>query len=126
MFRKSLASISLLLILSTIALAQFVGSRHSDKYHRPYCSAARRIKPSNKVFINSAKQAQTSGYIPCKICRPPGAEISIREYRAPAPQPRLKERTYPRGATAICRDGTYSYSQSRRGTYSHHGGVARW
>jgi len=30
------------------------------------------------------------------------------------------------GATAQCRDGSYSYSQSRRGTCSHHGGVARW
>lgn len=30
------------------------------------------------------------------------------------------------GATAICRDGTYSYSQSRRGTCSHHGGVQSW
>ena len=29
------------------------------------------------------------------------------------------------GATAICRDGTYSYSQNRRGTYSHHGGVTK-
>ena len=28
--------------------------------------------------------------------------------------------------SAICRDGTYSYSQSRRGTCSHHGGVAQW
>lgn len=30
------------------------------------------------------------------------------------------------GATAVCRDGTYSYSQSRRGTCSHHGGVRDW
>ena len=30
------------------------------------------------------------------------------------------------GATAICKDGTYSYSQSRRGTCSHHGGVREW
>ena len=30
------------------------------------------------------------------------------------------------GATAKCSDGTYSYSQSRRGTCSHHGGVAVW
>lgn len=30
------------------------------------------------------------------------------------------------GATAICRDGSYSYSQSRRGTCSHHGGVSTW
>lgn len=32
----------------------------------------------------------------------------------------------PPGATALCRDGTYSYSRSRRGTCSHHGGVAKW
>lgn len=32
----------------------------------------------------------------------------------------------PAGATALCRDGSYSFSQSRRGTCSHHGGVARW
>ena len=34
--------------------------------------------------------------------------------------------TRPVGATALCRDGTYSFSKSRRGTCSHHGGVARW
>lgn len=32
----------------------------------------------------------------------------------------------PAGATALCRDGSYSFSQSRRGTCSHHGGVASW
>ena len=32
----------------------------------------------------------------------------------------------PVGASARCGDGTYSYSQSRRGTCSHHGGVAEW
>jgi len=30
------------------------------------------------------------------------------------------------GPTAICNDGTYSYSQHRRGTCSHHGGVREW
>jgi hypothetical protein len=34
--------------------------------------------------------------------------------------------TVPAGATAQCRDGTYSFSQSRSGTCSHHGGVASW
>jgi Protein of unknown function (DUF3761) len=32
----------------------------------------------------------------------------------------------PQGATAQCRDGSYSFSQSRRGTCSHHGGVVKW
>jgi uncharacterized protein YgiM (DUF1202 family) len=32
----------------------------------------------------------------------------------------------PEGASARCNDGTYSFSQNRRGTCSHHGGVAEW
>ncbi len=43
---------------------------------------------------------------------------------------RVQSPTYydskPLGATALCRDGTYSFSKSRRGACSHHGGVARW
>jgi Protein of unknown function (DUF3761) len=34
--------------------------------------------------------------------------------------------TVPDGATARCRDGSYSFSQSRRGTCSWHGGVDEW
>jgi hypothetical protein len=32
----------------------------------------------------------------------------------------------PAGASARCRDGSFSFSAHRRGTCSHHGGVARW
>jgi len=32
----------------------------------------------------------------------------------------------PAGATALCVDGTYSYSEHASGTCSYHGGVARW
>ena len=32
----------------------------------------------------------------------------------------------PDGASARCRDGTYSFSRHRRGTCSRHGGVAAW
>src|SRR5690348_2756550 len=32
----------------------------------------------------------------------------------------------PKGASARCADGSYSFSHSRRGTCSHHGGVATW
>lgn len=34
--------------------------------------------------------------------------------------------TVPAGASAQCRDGSYSFSLNRRGTCSRHGGVARW
>ena len=32
----------------------------------------------------------------------------------------------PAGASARCGDGSYSFSTHRRGTCSHHGGVASW
>lgn len=32
----------------------------------------------------------------------------------------------PTGASARCRDGTFSFSQHRSGTCSHHGGVDTW
>lgn len=35
-------------------------------------------------------------------------------------------RSAPAGASARCRDGSYSFSRSRRGTCSRHGGVASW
>jgi hypothetical protein len=43
---------------------------------------------------------------------------------------RVQSPTYypstPAGASAKCRDGTYSFSQNRRGTCSGHGGVTQW
>jgi hypothetical protein len=32
----------------------------------------------------------------------------------------------PAGASARCRDGSYSFSEHHRGTCSRHGGVANW
>ncbi len=43
-----------------------------------------------------------------------------------APAYALEENSVPIGASARCRDGTYSFSQNRRGTCSHHDGVAEW
>jgi hypothetical protein len=47
-------------------------------------------------------------------------------YGARVHRPTFSENGPPAGASAQCRDGSYSFSQSRSGTCSHHGGVARW
>ena len=39
---------------------------------------------------------------------------------------KTKGNVAPAGASAKCRDGTWSFSHSRRGTCSHHGGVGNW
>ena len=49
-----------------------------------------------------------------------GGYINVDGNYVPSPS------TNPEGATAKCRDGTYSYSQNHRGTCSHHGGVEEW
>ena len=49
--------------------------------------------------------------------------INVDGYRVQSP---TYYNSVPAGATALCRDGTYSFSRNRRGTCSHHGGVARW
>jgi hypothetical protein len=48
-----------------------------------------------------------------------------RGERVPSPM-WTKNGQAPSGASAQCADGSYSFSRSRRGTCSHHGGVARW
>jgi len=51
--------------------------------------------------------------------------VNSRGEWVPSPQ-RSQDGRVPAGASALCRDGTYSFSRSRRGTCSHHGGVQRW
>ncbi len=54
------------------------------------------------------------------------------KYKAKAkPKKRVKHKkkkinSHAKGATAKCRDGSYSFSKSRRGTCSRHKGVAKW
>ncbi|UCC29673.1 MAG: hypothetical protein JSU86_15895 [Phycisphaerales bacterium] len=50
--------------------APFVGSRHSTIFHQAACGHAKRIKATNRVYFNTAGEAQSAGRIPCKTCSP--------------------------------------------------------
>lgn len=73
------------------------------------------IQPVNEVIAHGTKA-------PTPSC-PNGTYVNSAGNTVCRP---YEASTAPAGATAQCEDGTYSYSQSRRGTCSHHGGVARW
>lgn len=75
------------------------------------------------------------------VAKPVVAPVKPAPYQAPSPLSndnyytnvngnRVHSPAYsnsvPAGASARCGDGTYSFSQNRRGTCSHHGGVAEW
>ena len=48
--------------------ALYVGSKNSDKYHKPDCKWAKNIKVSNKITFTSSTNAKNKGYSPCKTC----------------------------------------------------------
>lgn len=64
-----------------------------------------------------------------KVSKTKSANSTVKYYTNSAGQ-KVQSPTYyksaPAGASALCRDGTYSFSKNRRGTCSHHGGVAKW
>jgi hypothetical protein len=61
---------------------------------------------------------------PVSFSSTPAIQTPKTTPRTPDPTP--EKESVPAGASARCRDGTLSYSQNRRGTCSHHGGVAEW
>ncbi|MFF0491059.1 DUF3761 domain-containing protein [Nocardia sp. NPDC003482] len=60
---------------------------------------------------------------PAFVACPAGEYQNVDNACVPRPQ---QSDTQPDGATAQCKDGTYSFSQHRSGTCSGHGGVSRW
>jgi len=73
------------------------------------------VKTTN--YSNTVKTAPQPSHAPNGTYTNTAGNEVPRPYIAP---------TRPAGASAQCRDGSYSFSQSRRGTCSHHGGVATW
>lgn len=42
-----------------------VASKSGTKYHWPWCSWAKKIKPENQIWFRSEAEAQKAGYQPC-------------------------------------------------------------
>ena len=78
--------------------------------------------------------SQLAGYLPEEFLSPQAPQAATSQGRGyinsqgewlPSPT-RTADGQPPAGATAHCRDGTFSFSRTRQGTCSHHGGVAEW
>jgi len=91
---------------------------HSKVYH---CPGDRWYGKTKQGKYMGECEAQKEGYRPA-YGHPCGSGCA-NESQRPKPS---QQNPAPQGATALCRDGTYSFSQNRRGTCSHHGGVSKW
>ncbi len=47
----------------------YVASKNGTKYHFPWCSGAKRIKESNKIWFSSSNEARKAGYSPAGNCK---------------------------------------------------------
>lgn len=68
--RVILAALLCFFLATTALLAEVVGSKNSNKYHNPSCEWAQKINPRNKVTFKDAKEAESKGYVACKVCKP--------------------------------------------------------
>lgn len=80
-------------------------------------------EPVNEVIAKGTKAPQPVVQAPAQPSCPNGTYVNTYGNTVCRP---YESSGAPTGATAQCEDGTYSFSQSRRGTCSHHGGVAIW
>jgi hypothetical protein len=120
-------------VLGLVLVAGFIGGS-STPTSTPEPSAVEVASPATSVTPEPAQttatapvqtqtvtniQAQTAIPVPASdttYTNVDGNQVSSPTYAPSAPA----------GATAQCNDGTYSFSQHRNGTCSHHGGVAQW
>jgi hypothetical protein len=50
--------------------AVYIGSKKSDKYHKFTCYWASQINSENKEFFSLKADAESKGYVACKVCKP--------------------------------------------------------
>ena len=127
----------------TVGFASVATTLRSQPFDSAHVVASLRKGARVRLFMCSsawcgASVGSVTGYIhedsllqPATPRAPATPEVAGRGYTnsqgewVPSPR-RSANGQAPSGASAHCRDGTYSFSRSRRGTCSHHGGVGSW
>lgn len=119
-----------------------IGSIASSNQTKP--AKVTPITPQTNYLQDLSKKVETKPSAPEVKTVPTASSIKIEETVVPTSENQLSNDNYyindsgeevhspaysasiPAGATAKCKDGTYSFSKNRRGTCSKHKGVAKW
>lgn len=122
MRRKILVTFACITLLGAGCLSEYSSSNLS--YTQTNANTAGIVTPTvDQPQIYQAQQTPTKPIQAPSQTAP--NETYTNSYGNKIPSPYAAPST-PTGASAQCRDGTYSFSQHRSGTCSHHGGVAEW
>lgn len=112
------------------ALISLSACGHANTHNAPLTSAAAPESfsaPTDTSAASTEELPATSSEMPSTTVVVPAAPIVVAPIEPPVvattddPVP-----AHPTDATALCNDGTYSYSKTHSGTCSHHKGVELW
>jgi hypothetical protein len=127
----------------TYSVSRLAGTETADWNGPDAAVAVHVVWPNGAEFEDPTQWTPSSGFVPApptptptpppppRATAPPPAPVAPPPAPvAPAPAPAAPNGPYSdataAGATAVCADGSWSYSQHRSGTCSHHGGVHWW
>ncbi len=101
-----------------------VKDRVENRLHTLVCNGTITLRAAQRAIATDWENAYKRyiGPLPSGT----GASASTREPAIKSTKAPIQSASPPAGATAHCRDGSWSFSQSRSGTCSRHGGVAKW
>jgi hypothetical protein len=118
--KKGIVSLATVLGLSTVGLIGLANSNQDalTAVSSPRPAAVQTAVPATPVVTPTPTQATTTLSNSNSYTNSDGDEVHSPAY--------TDNNSVPAGATAQCADGTYSFSQHRSGTCSHHGGVGTW
>ena len=104
--------------LCILALSLFLFAQGSAPHNQTASQNAPSSGSSDKGQSSQAKDKDKD-----KNCTDNGTYVNSKGETVKRPETCSSA---PKGATAQCRDKSYSFSHTRQGTCSHRGGVAKW
>lgn len=106
--------------------AEVEGDTEEEKEESALTSARHEAAPLPPLAQTPASRTGTSRTATAPVTGGSSSDYYTNVEGRQVRRPTFSDSGPPAGASAQCRDGSYSFSRNRRGTCSHHGGVARW